>query len=469
MRLFFQRELWSPDLHRRWARPHQRAFLHLLRTLYLALTGAGLRDRLRLQAAALTYTTLLSVVPAMAVVFSIFAAFGGLTDLRDMLHELIAQNIALSERERVLTYLNQLVATTHAGALGGVAVLLLALTAVSMLSTVEQAFSSIWGVRERRSFLKRLQRYWPVLTLGPLLLAASISVTAGLQSSAIIGRLAAWFPWAPSLISIVSFLLTCMALALAYALMPNTRVHASSALTGALAAGLLFEIAKQVYALWARQAITYSAIYGSLAFVPLTIIWIYVSWGVVLTGAILSFAFQNARTYHPDAGGDTLSARHRVRIATKLLLGLHRTFADGKGAMRLDALLTVAPNAPRAVRALLDLLTHAGLIAPVDDDGEGAFLPGRPPERTSLLDVERAVLGSLPESEQDGADPALRRISAAALASAARLEATSFAELMAADAGGAVLSDHGDDAGVAAPAAVGAEGEGSALNPKTPY
>lgn len=380
-------DLWSHDYFSRQASPRQLLVL-FLRSVYIVWTGFS-RERLRLRAAALTYTTILSLVPAMAVIFSVFTAFGGLEDARDRLKRQLAEFLSVGHQEKILDFLDQFVGS--ASAIGGIGVVFLLATSLSLLTNIEKAFNDIWGLKQDRSFLRRFQSYWPLLTLGPLLLGVSLTVTASVQKHEVVQGLAEFIPGGRFVLTLLPVVLTWVGFTLAYLIMPNTRVGVRHALIGGVVAGTIWEIAKRLYAIYATQAISYSTIYGSLSVVPLSVIWIYVSWLVALIGATIAFAAQNASTYEPEQDRVRLCQHYLERLAAWLLVLVHEHFEAGRGAMPLDAILHRVPGPPRELRRILERLVEGGLFTQTTVEDERAYLPGRPAHSTTLADLVRLM------------------------------------------------------------------------------
>ena len=387
---FWTREIWDatrlhPD------KPSLREIGYLgARILYIVVDGFR-TERIRLRAAALTYMTLLSLVPALAVFFSLFTAFGGLREIQGRLKLFVVDVLAVTEREQVLAYLDQFVSQVHAGSLGTIGVVVLFFTVISTLANIETAFNDIWGVTKGRSWIERFQVYWPLVTIAPVLLGVSLSVTASFQASDAFKALAATVPIVGWIARLVPVVLTCVSFTLLYHFMPNTRVPIASAALGGLVAGLLWSVAQQLYAVYAANAISYSAIYGSLGVVPLFIIWLYVSWTVALLGATLTFAVQSAGTYEPDR---EVSHREKEYAAARLMLAVAEHFHRVEGPIPVDKLLNEARISARLARQVLGALVQAGLLAETTtpDGLDTAYVPARPLRATTLADVVNVLL-----------------------------------------------------------------------------
>jgi membrane protein len=385
---FVRHELWSPQMYAASKDPLTRSLIVIARTLFLV--GAGFsREKLRLRAAALTYMSLLSLVPAMAVVFAVFAGFESLVEARERLKDFVVQSISVTHQDTVSSYLDQFVG--QVGALGGVSVVILIFTTVSLLTNIEKSFNDIWGLKQSRNLVQRFQAYWPLLTLEPFLLGVSLALSAKFESSSAYGELVSNLPIIRFFTWLAPIMLTWTGFALMYLVMPNTRVPIRFALLGGVVAGSIHEVAKSLFALYASKALTYSAIYGSFGAIPLLIIGVYVNWLVALTGGLLTFASQNALTYEPsEDASHRLTPNEREHVAVRLLMAIFMRFEQGKGPMPTAHLLAHIAGPPRAKRSILDELKQGGLIVATDE----SYLPGRAAHQVSLKDV-LVVLRSL--------------------------------------------------------------------------
>lgn len=243
------------------------------------------KDRCPRLAAALSFTTVLSLVPLLTVGISIFSLFPSFGDFSDRFQNLIYENFVPAAGDAVAAHLRDFVA--NAGKLTTLGLAFLMLASLLALSTIEDAFNDIWRVPRGRSLMQRILVYWAVLSLGPLLIMLSLSVSSYVMSlsfvteTAIISGALKWFlTLIPVMLAIVAFLLL-------YVAVPNWDVPMGPALFGAIIAGLLFEIAKRGFALYLLAFGSYEAVYGALATLPIFLLWIYLSWIIVLFGAEL--------------------------------------------------------------------------------------------------------------------------------------------------------------------------------------
>jgi membrane protein len=381
------------------------------RTLYVVVSSFA-RERLKLRAAALTYVTLLSLVPALAVAFSLFTAFGGLDTLGERLKELLLQSLVVSQQETVTQYLDRFISSANAGRLGLIGTGFLVLTVIALVSDIERAFNDIWGVTRGRSWIKRFQVFWPLITLGPILMALTFSFAAAVAASDVVRSLEEHLIGAQFIGRFGATALTCLFFGFMYQLVPNTAVRWDAALIGGVVGGLLWSVAQQLYATYAANAITYSAIYGSLSAVPLFIVWVYLSWNIALLGAVMTFAVQSARTFEPER---RVSQHERELVAAQVALAVAMRYSQGHGPVPAQRLIDDANVPPRIANQVLEELVDAEVLAEANlGDGIG-FLPARPPDQTTLYDVLRALRWGSKVKPIDGKSDAFGRIASRVL------------------------------------------------------
>ncbi|MBI2378195.1 MAG: YihY family inner membrane protein [Deltaproteobacteria bacterium] len=381
-RHFIEQDLWSYE-PRRFERS-SRLLLLLVRSVAIVLYGVT-RDQLRLRAAALTYTTLLSIVPALTVVFSTFTAFGGL-DQAGMRDRLISY-FSAHQQESVKRWLDDLVINVNFGALGGLGVGLLVVTTLLLLAEIERALNEIWGIDRDRTWARKFLAYWPLVSLGPILFGVSLTATASLEASPAVQRAIELVPALHLAFKIGPLMLTWSGFTLMYMIMPNTRVPARFAIIGGVVGGSLWEAAKVLFAFYAGRAISYSALYGSLGVVPLTIVWIYVSWLVSLSGALVTFAVQNAKSYEPTGDRFAIGARAEERLAVALTVAVFARFEQGLGPSDVEALAERVAGPPRTMGRILRRLVAGRVLIELSDSNGDSYAPGRPSTVTSVADV----------------------------------------------------------------------------------
>jgi membrane protein len=399
VRHWWSEELWAVTAITPQMPRLERLGVHIARTLYIVMTGFR-TERIKLRAALLTYVSMLSLVPALVVMFSVFAAFAGLRDVRDALKRYVISSMAVSSHDVVIRYLDSFVES--AGTIGSVGVLILFITVIALIGNIERALNDVWGLRRGRTWFQKFQVYWPLVTLGPVLLGLSLSLTGALETSETVKRLVILTPIFNVVFKVLPVVFTWVFLTLVYVLLPNTHVPLRAALIGGVIAGTLWEGAKLLYALYASFTLSVPSVYGSLAAVPLFVLWIYVSWVIALLGATLTFAIQNARTYEPETEKtQRKSQRDRELLAARLLIAASASFERGLGPVPSQALLDEIIVSPRFARRVLQELVEAGLLVETIKGDDTAYVPGRPLHAISIADVVHAMRRGAPESKTE--------------------------------------------------------------------
>ncbi|MBT3068494.1 YihY family inner membrane protein [Rhodoferax sp. U11-2br] len=272
-------------------RQRLQALIHQLRHFPWKNTAHTLRerfreDRLGITASSLTFTTTIALVPLFTVVLAVFTAFPMFAKFQLVLQQwLIESLIPDSIARQVLGYLTQFAG--KASRLGGVGLGILFLTALALILTIDRTLNGIWRVRQPRPLGQRVMVYWALMTLGPLLLALSLSLTSYALSTSkgVVGALPGGLQF---LLDGLQFVLLAWGMAALYHFVPNTHVRWSHAWAGGLFVSAAFELAKRVLVLYLAKVPTYSVLYGAFATVPILLVWLYVAWVIVLMGAVIA-------------------------------------------------------------------------------------------------------------------------------------------------------------------------------------
>lgn len=241
-----------------------------------------LHDRVTVTAGHLTYVTLLSLVPLIAVVVAVLASLPAFEEIRNTMQELVLDNLVPSTGEALENYIGTFI--ENARQLSAIGLSFLFVVALMLMSNIDKSLNRIWRVMKKRRFVVSLAVYWMILTLGPLLIGVSIVV-----SSYILTLTAAADTYVRGINSLMLTLLplvsTTVAFLLIYVLVPNKVVKVRHAIWGALVAAALFELAKNGFAIYLQYFPTYERLYGAVATIPILIVWIYLSWNIILIGA----------------------------------------------------------------------------------------------------------------------------------------------------------------------------------------
>jgi len=246
-------------------------------------------------AGALSYTTLFAVVPLLTAMVAILAVFPAFAGLREHVSNFIFRNFVPASGEAVQGYLFQF--ADNASKLTIVGILFLLASALMMLASIEDRFNRIWRVPSPRKGSARFLLYWAALTLGPLALVAAVAASSWVFAQPVLSRAGDVGVLGLRLVALLPFAVTWAGLAILYQLVPNCRVRWRDAIAGALAGALLFEAARNGFAWYVKDLANYQAVYGALAAIPILLIWIYLSWVIVLLGATFTAAL-DAFEYH---------------------------------------------------------------------------------------------------------------------------------------------------------------------------
>lgn len=362
----------------------------LIRFLRL-LVARFIADRGLPNAASLTYTTLLSLVPLMTVGLAIFSAFPVSEKVVDGLQDFVFANFVPASGEVVQRYFQEF--SSKASKLSGVGFGFLVVVAVMLMITIDQAINSIWRVRQKRKPLAKFLMYWSILSLGPLLIGLSVVVTSYMVSMPIISDTAETLGLRHRLLAIMPLLAAAVAFSLLYAVVPNKKVPPLHAIAGGILAALLFEMAKRGFAFYVTQFPTYEAIYGALAVLPIFLVWIYLCWVVTLLGAEFAYCLSIFRDKgkHGSAseGGDLLLA---YRLMNELWIGQK----TGMALSTEDLAVPLGYVSEERLDSLLRQLKRARLVL---QTGNGAWALARDLSSVTLYDLYRAEGFVLPEAK----------------------------------------------------------------------
>jgi len=340
-------------------------------------------DQCTQRAGALTYTTLLALVPLLAISFTVFAAFPVYEGMRGQLQTFIFENFVPQVGPVVLEHLEQFVAKT--GRLTAIGIAFLFVTSVMLLSTISSTCNAIWRVRQTRNLLVRLPVYWFILTAGTVLLGASMYISGYLFTMARATGVEEYTGPLTRLAGVVPVLLQILALTLLYIFTPNFPVRWRDALVGGITAGLLLELLKKGFAWYVTSFPTYQTIYGAMATIPIFLIWMYVLWNVVLYGAEMAAALPEWRAgvRRVESGGRSPAAVLSAAAAIlALLLAAHRR----GGGLRRQRLMRRTGQPPELLSAASDVLRQKNYI---DRTDKGMWILARDLEAVTLADLHR--------------------------------------------------------------------------------
>lgn len=387
-KVFLRSEIWEID-----PRGLSRFRLFCLRQAQVALVVFRdfFADHCMLRASALTYTTLLAIVPLLALMFSVLKGLG----VQNTLQPIILDQLAIGSEEivkAIVEYINN----TNFGRLGAVGLVTLALTVLALLSNIEESFNFVWGVTETRPPFRRFADYSSVLVFGPLFLLAAISMTTTLESQSFVRSLLGMAFIGQIiflLFKVLPFIAMWAAFTFLYIFMPNIKVDIRAALVGGIFGGTLWQLAQWGYVNFQVGVARYNAIYGTMAALPIFMVWLYVSWLIVLLGLEVTYASQNLRTIRREIRGGNVNFASREIVALTILLVVAENFFRGRKPWGLEKISEKLELPPRLARHVLNELLRLGFLAEVRNDRENdfAYLPARALETVTVHDVLQAL------------------------------------------------------------------------------
>ncbi len=293
--------------------------------------------------------------------------------------------VSVSAQKEAAKYIHEFIQNTQSGKLGVVGMLLLVFVAIRMLANIEETFNDIWGVTRGRPWLARIILYWATITLGPLLIAGALGLasspllvaTRGAVNDTIVGGFA--FQLLPLVVLWVAF-------ALAYQLVPNTKIQFSAAVVGGIVGGTLWHLNGVLGFLFVSRVASYSKVYGSLGLVPVFMAGLYFSWLILLFGAQVAYAFQNRRSYLQDKLIENVNQRGREFIALRLMTCLGQRFNGGQSPLSLQKISLELGIPSRLVQQVMQPLLAARLV--VETGGlEPGYGPARPLDAITAYDI----------------------------------------------------------------------------------
>lgn len=386
---YLNEDIWR--LRRRDLPVLRAAGVRALRVASLSIRGF-FRHNGPLRASALTFYSLLSIVPVAAMAFGIAKGFGFEKRLEaQLLEKLPGQEEVLIE---VVTAARRFIESTKGGVIAGIGIVVLFWAVLKMLSNIEASFNHIWEVRTARSPVRKFADYLSMMLIGPVLFILSGSVTVFLSTQVemyaerfeLVGMVS---PVLLALLRFTPYFLWWLLLTVVYMVMPNTRVRWTAAMAAGIVAGTLYQIVQWSYITFQVGVARYNAVYGSFAALPLFLIWLQLSWLVVLLGGEISYAFQNADRFEFEQEADEISARLRRLFSLRIVQLLCRRFARGQAPLPAEA-ISREVDLPRAlVSRLLGHLAEAGIVSRTTVDGEQTGY--QPAQAIHRLTVHRVV------------------------------------------------------------------------------
>ena len=392
---FVADDLWRTDIHNLGAARRQ---AYRLTRLLFVLVRELANGQLNLRAMSLVYTTLLSMVPLLAVSFSVLKAFGVHNQIEPLLLNLV-EPLGDKGHELVMNVLG-FVENMKVGVLGSVGLALLLYTVISLIQKIENAFNQVWHAKSSRTLSRRFSDYLSVILVGPVLVFSAIGMTASLMSSDLMQRIIRIEPFGSLLAmlgALLPFGLILTAFTFVYMLVPNTRVKFSSALVGAAVGGVLWQITGVVFAEFAASSTNYDAIYSGFAILVLFMIWLYLNWLILLLGAQVGYYHQYPEQIRLSNQRAPLRGRVREQLALLVMYWIAHRFVHDGPPLTLEALGERLKVPNDRVSETLEWLAGRGLV--VESAGDPPeYLLHQDPAGLTVSDLLRIL--RTPDDEQ---------------------------------------------------------------------
>ena len=432
---FFDHGMWR--LHRdRPLAPWKAAGMRVLRIAVIAGRGF-VRDNCLIRAGSLTYVTIFSLVPMLAVSFAVAKGLGADDKLQEQFiepfldetfgrSELVDQPAVPPELQQqvapeeeaptaagrqirlVVDKVFGFVRDTNFASLGAFSFIFLLYCVVKLLGAMESALNSIWGVRSTRSFTRRLTNYLAIVVMTPMVLLTAIGVTALLEGRTY-AAIQEWLGFElklAALLVLLPFLVVSAGMTFLYLALPNTRVKLPSAMLGGIVAGCLWQLSQIAHVEFQLGVARINAIYSGFAALPLFLLWLYVNWSVLLLGAEIAHAHESEPMQTTLALTGQVDQRFRERLAVRLGVRVADAFERGAGAPSASDLASDLGLAPQLVEQVLGFLTEGKIVVRTDEDSGQGYLPARNPGTISIVQV----LDSVRREPGANPPPVVRRV-----------------------------------------------------------
>ncbi|MFP4059768.1 MAG: YihY/virulence factor BrkB family protein [Bacteroidota bacterium] len=359
---FITREIWRIDLDDH--SPRKTFLIRQLRIIVIAVKGM-LENNIQLRASALTYFSLLSIVPVLAMFFGIAKGFG----LDEMLEKQLMREFSGQEKifEYVIKFANRYLEAAQGGVIAGVGLVVLFFSVMKVIGNIEESFNIIWQIKKGRPFIRKFTDYLTIFLIAPLLMILSSSVTVFITSQvetitkevALLGYVS---PFIHFLLGLIPYVIVWLAFTLMYIIMPNTKVNFGSGFIAGIIAGSFFQVIQWVYINVQFEVSRIGAIYGGFVALPLFLIWMQISWLIVLFGAEISFANQNVKKYEFESGSLNISHYFRRILTLYIAQYVVKNFAAGKNPVTASRIASTLNMPIRIVRDIIFDLINAGIF-----------------------------------------------------------------------------------------------------------
>lgn len=364
---FVFRDIWRADMDNMSSR--KRSAFNILKILIIAVRGF-VENKCAVRASALTYFTLLSSVPVIALAFALAKGFG----LEGFVVEVIRDSFSANPEtaDYLISFASSMLENTKGGIIAGIGVIMLLYAVFELLNHVEEAFNFMWNIKKNRPILRKITDYMTIMVFSPILIITASSATFFVRA-----KLGDYFadylsPVLTVIIKVSPYVLMAIVFTLVYLIMPNTKVNVKSAVSAGVITGVVFQVWQWAYVAFQVGVSEYGAVYGSFAALPLFLVWLQVSWIIVLLGCMIAYSVQNVNNYSTELSAGNISSRLLKRVSILLMTKIVKNFAESKppkDAMTWSEELKISQKLfLHAAQRLQDV----GLLAEVRNDGGGS-------------------------------------------------------------------------------------------------
>ena len=371
--------------------PFKKAFTKQAK-IFLHTFRGFMENKVILRASALTYFTMLSVVPLVAMAFAISKGFG----LERLLQQELTKKLAGQQEvvRWIFAFAKNLLERTKGGVVAGVGFAILLWAIIRVLGNIEESFNEIWKVKKGRTFFRKSSDYIAIILIAPIFMILSSSITVYITTQIAhilksIQVLGFFSPYIRIVINLIPYMLIWFLFTFIFMVMPNTVVRFKSALSAGILAGTIFQIIQWGYVKFQLYVSNYNAVYGSFAALPLFMVWLQTGWLVVLLGAQMSYANQNYEKYEFENELSLISQRYKKTLSLLIANFIFKKFAKGENAPNLDEISSKLEMPTGIVREIINNLTEANIIIPVirPDSREEYFVPATDINQLSVKSI----------------------------------------------------------------------------------
>jgi membrane protein len=376
-----------------------KAFLIRWLRVFLFASREFHQDKCPERASALTYYSLLSIVPVIGLVFGIAKGFGLEKIIQNQILEFAQKGgWQVEAANRILSFSSSLLEQTKGGLIAGVGVVFLFWTLISILGNIEGSFNDIWEVRRSRTVMRKFTDYLAIAVFTPILviISSSFTVVAASQAKLIVQKIALLGPISSFiffLLNLLPYVSIWLLLTLNYMVLPNTKVPLRAGLTAGIVAGTVYQIVQWIYIKFQIGVASYGAIYGSFAALPLFLVWLQISWMIVLFGAEIAFAHEHTETFgfHPDHSRISMSSKKVLSL--KIFHLLVKRFSQGQAPLNARQIGHALEIPVRLARQLLFELSGVGLVIETSKgkEHEVTFQPAKTIENITVKHTLDAI------------------------------------------------------------------------------